>query len=255
MAQAAAVVLPIAAITYLVYDRVDEFPSRYNAHAPFLSVDDNPEGFEIYWSKKVPGADPKTGFRNEKAYLAELEKIARDYRVIGGGGSVGGAALREEIRELKRRHLMPECVKRVEEALATARDYLKTRNIKPPLLNLPVYVVPTLDKDSGDIHNPWSGRRYMILRADPNAQHGRFRRGARHLRRSGHRPRRPVARGFRRILLGGGLSPRSKTEGVPLPRRARQFSLQDCRIRQEPITRTIRTREVPWRMMPPASDR
>lgn len=166
LAQAAAVVLPIAAITYLVYDRVDEFPSRYNAHAPFLSVDDNPEGFEIYWSKKVPGADPKTGFRDEKGYLAALEKIARDYRDIGGGGSGGAVALRGEIRELRRRHLMPECVKRVEEALATARDYLTTRNIKPPLLNLPVYVVPTLDRDSGYIHNPWSGRRYMILRAD-----------------------------------------------------------------------------------------
>ena len=166
LAQAAAVVLPIAAVTYLVYDRVDEFPSRYNAHAPFLSVDDNPQGFEIYWSKKVPGADPKTGFRDERGYLRELEKIAEEYRELGARGTTVAASRTQEILELKRRYLMPECVKKTEEALTTARDYLKTRQIKPPLLTLPVYVVPTLDKDSGYVHNPWSGRRYMILRGD-----------------------------------------------------------------------------------------
>jgi len=41
----------------------------------------------------------------------------------------------------------------------------KSRRIKSPLLTLPVNVVPNLDENSGHIHNPWSGRRYMILSA------------------------------------------------------------------------------------------
>jgi hypothetical protein len=169
LAQAFAVVLPIAAISYLVYDRVDEFPDRYNAYAPFVSIDDNPRGFEIYWSRKVPGADPKTGFRDEKGYLKELEKVAKEYGALGGGGSTGAASRRTEIRELKRKHLMPECVQQVEAALAAAQEYLKTRGIKEPLLPLPVYVVPAVGGASGFVHNPWAGRRYMLIGASLGA--------------------------------------------------------------------------------------
>ena len=164
LSQAAAVVLPIAAVTYLVYDRVDEFPSRYNEHAPFISLDDQPEGFAIYWSKKVPGADPQTGFRDAKGYLQALEKLIEPYR----GKEIdlfSNIHMGYKVRSLQRQYLMPDSVRKLEEALTVARDYLKSRNITKPLLTLPVYVVPSLKENSGHIHNPWSGRRYMIISA------------------------------------------------------------------------------------------
>ncbi|NLC70784.1 MAG: hypothetical protein GX751_05430 [Desulfuromonadaceae bacterium] len=164
LAGATAVALPVAALTYLVYDRVDEFPSRYNEHAPFISFnwDEQPEGFEIYWSKKVPGANPQTGFRDEKGYLQALEKLLEPYQGKETDLTTN-IRLGFKIRELNRQYLMPESVRKVEEALKIAQRYLKTRNIKKPLLTLPVYIVPSLKENSGHIHNPWSGRRYMIL--------------------------------------------------------------------------------------------
>ncbi|MDO9582600.1 MAG: hypothetical protein Q7J24_05760, partial [Desulfomicrobium sp.] len=164
LSQAAAVMLPITAVAYLVYDRVDEFPSRYNEHAPFISLDHHPDGFEIYWSKKVPGADPGTGFKDVKGYLQEVEKLLQPYQ----GKEIDlltNVRLGYKVRDLQRDFLMPECVRQVHKALTVARDYLNTRRIKKPQLTLPVYVVPTLNENSGHIHNPWSGRRYMILSA------------------------------------------------------------------------------------------
>ncbi len=164
LSQAAAVMLPIAAVTYLVYDRVDEFPSRYNEHAPFICLDHHPDGFEIYWSRKVPGADPATGFKDVAGYLQAVDKLLKPHQ----GKDIDfftNVHLGYALRKLQRELLMPDCVRRVEKALATARDYLRSRRIKNPLLTLPVYVVPTLAENSGHIHNPWSGRRYMILSA------------------------------------------------------------------------------------------
>lgn len=166
LSQAAAVVLPIVAVTYVVIERAEELPSIYQPAAPFVSIDVNPRGFEIYWSRKLAGVDPKSGFRDEAGYKRELEKVAREYKALGGGGTTGAASRNAEIAELKRKYLMPEAVREIEAALVYAQGYLKTRKIDEPMLSIPVYVVPRLGDASGQVNNPWTGRRYMLVSAE-----------------------------------------------------------------------------------------
>jgi pSer/pThr/pTyr-binding forkhead associated (FHA) protein len=164
--QATAVVLPIVASTFLVIERASELPERFHPYAPFVGLDVNPAGFQIFWSKSLAGVDKATGFRDEKGYRAELERVAKEYQALGGAGSTGAASLTAEITALKKKHLMPDKVREVEDALLHAQSYLASRRIAAPALSLPVYVVPTLGKNAGLLHNPWAGRRYMLVGAD-----------------------------------------------------------------------------------------
>lgn len=164
--QATGVVLPVVATAYLVVNRADELPSRFHPYAPFVGVDVNPKGFQIFWSKSLRGVDRRTGFKDERRYVAEVERVVRDYSAAGARGGAEAVAMTAEINALKRAHLMPDKVREVEEALRFAESYLASRKIAVPALSLPVYVVPTLGKDAGMIHNPWAGRRYMMVGAD-----------------------------------------------------------------------------------------
>lgn len=164
--QATAVVLPIVASTFLVIERASELPERFHPYAPFVGLDLNPAGFQIFWSKSLAGVDKATGFRDEKGYRAELDRVAKEYEALGGAGPTGSASLTAEINALKKKHLMPDKVREIEEALLYAQSYLASRKIAAPALSLPVYVVPTTGKNAGLLHNPWAGRRYMLVGAD-----------------------------------------------------------------------------------------
>lgn len=166
LSQWTAIVLPIVAVTYVVVERADELPKRFHPDAPFVSLDVNPRGFQIFWSKSLPGVEKSTGFRDEKRYRAELERLAKDHGKTGGSGTSVALSMNAEIHALKRKYLMPDKVREVEDALVFAQSYLASRKIASPALSIPVYVVPTLGENAGMIHNPWAGRRYMLVGAN-----------------------------------------------------------------------------------------
>lgn len=155
------VTLGLVAAGYLVYYRADELPSVCGADAPFVSSGaPNAQGFEICWSVKMPGVDPKTGLRDEAGFKKALEDRER-----------GGFVIQDtEKNELRRQYLMPEAARRVEEALVFAQAYLARRGFSKPYLSLPVYIVPSLKENEGLLYNPWTGRRYILIGGNLDAR-------------------------------------------------------------------------------------
>jgi hypothetical protein len=148
------VALGAAAAGYVIYRRADELPSICGKDAPFVaSKAKSLNDFEVYWSTKMPGVDPKTGLADEAGFTKALAEARK-----------GGFVVQDtEMDELRRRYLMPPAARKVEEALVFAQEYLVRRGFKKPFCRLPVYITPTLGADDGALYNPWTGRRYILI--------------------------------------------------------------------------------------------
>ncbi|MDQ7780577.1 MAG: IPT/TIG domain-containing protein, partial [Planctomycetota bacterium] len=155
----------------------DELPTVFGDEAPFIGLGSYAPGFQVWWSKKVPQADPKTGFKDLPGFNAELEKARKDYEQFKeqaaaegqyGEGVDRGISQGIQDRLFKARHdlLFPDKVKEAEEALVFAQEYIESRGFKRPSLTLPVYVVSKLDGKDGQLYNPWLGRRYIMIGAN-----------------------------------------------------------------------------------------
>lgn len=148
------VALGALAAGYVIYYRADELPSICNADAPFVSSGAySGNKFEICWSVKMPGGDPKTGLKDEAGFN----------RAVAAARAGGFPIQDTEMDELRRQYLMPPAARQVEEALVFAKAYLKRRGFNEPTLSLPVYIVPSLKEDDGLLFNPYTGRRYILI--------------------------------------------------------------------------------------------
>jgi len=175
--EAAGYAIPVAVAGYLFYDRAREFPSACSAWAPYVGFQllTDPEGFEVSWSSKLPGVEPETGLRKHDtaALAAGIEALVKERQRIAGLPTPDvrewPEAPRRELAlavdRLLSDTLVPDVVHDVKAALSFARDYVRGRGFAMPVLDLPVYVAPSLDGDSGFLHNPWTGRRYVVLSA------------------------------------------------------------------------------------------
>lgn len=164
----------------------DELPSMFHEYAPFVRLGFagdakiDPVGVEIYWSKRMPDADPDTGLVSQSpaAFEAARNAFVDSFVEKHGLKAVAKSAWPDEINrrfdfeeaQLTRRMLMPEKAKTIEDAVDFARNYLEVkRKFTRPFFNLPVYIVPKLPGYDGYLHNPWSGRRYLCLAGNLDA--------------------------------------------------------------------------------------
>lgn len=170
-------VVSTAFLYFKVYpDLPAELPAQFNEDAPFVSSGGaSPSGFELWWSRKLPGADPSTGFKDKAGFEKELDRIAgqviRDREQDQAEGIVRAAADVERsvyasVDRARHEFLMPAKVKEIEEALVYARQYIESRGFKRPCLTLPVYVVRKAGRNDGSLYNPWLGRRYVVIGAN-----------------------------------------------------------------------------------------
>ncbi|MEW6363684.1 MAG: FHA domain-containing protein [Acidobacteriota bacterium] len=171
----------VALVSLVIFP--DEFPSQFQEYAPFKRIGFlgnsklDPVGLEIYYSLKMPGLDPGTGLMpyDVSAFEAGREAIRRrtmaNNRLMNADPGSWPPDLAWDFRieeaRLKRSLIMPEQAVAVEKALDFARRYLEDkRKFRRPFCNLPVYIIPSFRGYDGYLHNPWSGRRYLVLPAD-----------------------------------------------------------------------------------------
>ncbi len=154
----------------------EEIPDPLETYKPFASLQPERAGFEVQWSEKLAaaGATAATSTRNNPKILKDLEEIIRQHMAMAKSEDPDPKTWPQEIDHkceravlsYLRKSQIPEAVWKIEEALVFAQQYLESRGFNRPFHDLPVYVAPKLGGDAGFLHNPWLGRRYVVISTD-----------------------------------------------------------------------------------------
>ena len=177
MATALPVALAVVALAYVIYACDDEMPGWCKPDAPFVHVDTGRNDFDLEWSWKLgnpaycgpAGRGPNCGMKDVAGYAKKLDAINAFY---GRNGGFAQVQVRQEIQAARREFLVPDAVKRVEEALDFGRGYLQTRGFTLPSAAVTTYVVTKESLgDEGNAYDPWLGRPYLVLAGNGDAPH------------------------------------------------------------------------------------
>ena len=159
------------------YGPQQNLPDPLEVYKPFRRLSLDPEGFEIWWSNKLPGVDPDTGLLRTSFsdFKVGVEAIVKRHMAAIGTQDPDPQSWPPEVRKRAEQELgkfikkctVPDRVRLLEDALVFAQTYLESRGFDRPFFDLPVYVVPSLGTGSaGEINNPWLGRRFLTVGID-----------------------------------------------------------------------------------------
>lgn len=156
-------------LVYYLYS-CNELPELTHEDAPFITLGApnmwmGIQGIPLFWSTKLTpdksGLKDLASFRRAEAEL--LQRLRGEYGDLERG--LGAIQYSAQIWSLAREHLMPDEVKRIEDAFRAAQAHLDARGFQKPFFNVRVFVTNRPADASAEMSSPLFRQDYITLSA------------------------------------------------------------------------------------------